>query len=349
MKRIIYILLLLLLFVNARGQEIVGFEYWFDANRQEAVYVTDNLKEIILSLDVSQYRHGIHYFNFRVKDSKGKWSVPLNQYFYRLIEDDRTNLNLAGYEYWLDDDFANRIEVANTDGIVALDVDASALRPGMHYFNFRAKNKGGYYGSLTTQYFYRLNTDDRANLNLAGYEYWLDDDFENRVEVANTDGLIVFDLDASTLRKGMHYLNFRAKNVRGDYSTVTTQYFMKPFVGITDNKICQYRYWFDEDYTTVQTVDITPVNPLEWEGMWIEFPNLVPEELPDDILFTPAAGTTQAFYIPQETRFYLQFKDLSDEWTATERDTVKHNARIEVNPQALTMNQGVTVKKPAAR
>lgn len=328
---------------------LAGYEYWMDddyANRTEAAN-TDGI--VALDIDASALRPGMHYFNFRAKNKGGRYSNLTTQYFYRLIEDDRTNLNLAGYEYWLDDDFANRIEVANTDGIVTLDVDASALRPGMHYFNFRAKNKGGYYGSLTTQYFYRLNTDDRANLNLAGYEYWLDDDFENRVEVANTDGLIVFDLDASTLRKGMHYLNFRAKNVRGDYSTVTTQYFMKPFIGIADNKICQYRYWFDEDYTTVQTVDITPVNPLEWEGMWIEFPNLVPEELPEDILFTPAAGTTQAFYIPQETRFYLQFKDFNDEWTATERDTVKHNARIEVSPQALTMNKGVTVKKPAPR
>lgn len=347
MKRIAYILLLFLFSIGIKGQEIVGYEYWFDANYQDRAFVASSLKEIPLSLDVSRFRQGMHYFNFRVKDSKGKWSAPLTQYFYRLSTDDRSNLNLAGYEYWLDDDHANRKSSVNTDGIIALDVDTAVLRPGMHYFNFRTKNKGGIYSSLTTQYFYRLSTDDRNNLNLSGYEYWLDDDYADRKEVANTDGVIAFDLDASKLRKGMHYFNFRAKNVQGNYSAVTTHYFMKPFIEVTDNKICQYRYWFNEDYSTVQTVDITPIDPLEWQGMWIDFPNLVPKELPDDMRFTPASGSTQTFYIPQKMRFYLQFKDLNDQWTATELDTVKHDARIDVNAQALTINKAIVVQKPA--
>lgn len=275
MKRIAYILLLFLFSIGIKGQEIVGYEYWFDANYQDRAFVASSLKEIPLSLDVSRFRQGMHYFNFRVKDSKGKWSAPLTQYFYRLSTDDRSNLNLAGYEYWLDDDHANRKSSVNTDGIIALDVDAAALRPGMHYFNFRAKN------------------------------------------------------------------------VKGNYSAVATHYFMKPLIEVTDNKICQYRYWFNEDYSTVQTVDITPIDPLEWQGMWIDFPNLVPKELPDDMRFTPASGSTQTFYIPQKMRFYLQFKDLNDQWTATELDTVKHDARIDVNVQALTINKAMLVQKPA--
>ena len=143
MKKITYILLLLLLSVSIKGQELAGYEYWFNSDYQNKVSITNSQKEIKLSLDVSYFRQGMHYFNFRVQDSLGKWSPILTQYFYRISCDNIADNTLASYEYWLDSNYAEKKEVPNTDGIANVDIDASKLPHGIHYFNFRAKDKMG--------------------------------------------------------------------------------------------------------------------------------------------------------------------------------------------------------------
>ena len=283
MKKLTYILFLLLLSVTTEGQDLVGYEYWFDTDFSSKVYTAHTQSDVSFDADVSVFRQGMHYITFRIKDDKGKWSTPLTQYFYRTSNDNGATNTLESYEYWLDTDYTERKTVESTNGTIAFDLNASTLRQGMHCLNFRAKDKRGNWSNLLTQYFYRTSNDNGADNTLTSYEYWLDTNYTERKTVESTNGTIVFDLDASILRQGIHYLNFRTKDKLGNWSSPLTQYFMKPGT-VTDNKICQYSYWLNNDLNTLKTIDITPVTSLEWNGFLLDVPEyIIPESMPKEI------------------------------------------------------------------
>lgn len=108
MKRLTYILLLLLLSVTTRGQTLIGYEYWFDTDFPSKVYIAHTQSDISFDADISTFHQGMHYITFRVKDDKGKWSTPLTQYFYRTSSDNGADNSLTSYEYWLDTDYTKR-------------------------------------------------------------------------------------------------------------------------------------------------------------------------------------------------------------------------------------------------
>ena len=423
MKKLTYILFLLLLSVTTEGQNLVGYEYWFDTGFSSKVYTAHTQSDVSFDADVSVFRQGMHYITFRIKDDKGKWSTPLTQYFYRTSNDngatntlesyeywldtdyaerktaESTNHTIAfnldvstlrqgmhclnfrakdkrgnwsnlltqyfyrasndngvnnaltSYEYWLDTDYTERKTVESTNGTIAFDLDASTLQQGMHYLNFRTKDKLGNWSNLLTQYFYRASNDNGADNTLTSYEYWLDTDYTERKTVESTNGTIVFDLDASILRQGMHYLNFRTKDKLGNWSSPLTQYFMKPGT-VTDNKICQYSYWLNNDLNTLKTIDITPVTSLEWNGFLLDVPEyIIPESMPKEIQLANADKENKKarFAWSDSLQLNLQFKDIADKWSIVEMDTFTHTSQIELDIQALNINKGESITKPAIR
>ena len=152
---------------------------------------------------------------------------------------------IAGYEYWIDDNFEGRTVVNGNSSDINLDIDVSGLLDGMHYFCFRAKDTTGKYSGITTQYFYKPRSYE--NNSLAGYEYWIDDNFEDRKSVVSTDGIVSLELGTDSLLYGMHYLCFRAKDTTGKYSGITTQYFYKPR-SYESNSLAGYEYWIDDNF-----------------------------------------------------------------------------------------------------
>ena len=72
MKKITFILLWSCLFYAGKGQNIAGYEYWFDYKSEERVKVNSSDENITLDLDVSALTEGIHFYNFRAKDNNGK-------------------------------------------------------------------------------------------------------------------------------------------------------------------------------------------------------------------------------------------------------------------------------------
>ena len=187
----------------------------------------------ILDLDVTTLTQGVHYLNFRAKDKLGNWSNLLTQYFYRTSTDNGANNALSSYEYWIDKDVTNKKSVESSNGMVTFDLDVSDLSQGVHYLNFRAKDKLGNWSNLLTQYFYRTSTDNGVDNTLNSYEYWIDKDVTNKKTTESTNGTIILDLDVSSLERGVHYLNFRAKDKLGNWSSLLTQYFVCPLENIT--------------------------------------------------------------------------------------------------------------------
>ena len=87
---------------------------------------------------------------------------------------------------------------------------------------------------------------------LTGYEYWYDDDFENRHSglLGGQDDLIISSIDTK-LPDGVHRFHFRAKQSNGYYSSITSSCFFK----MTIEEGSKLEYWIDDDRSTVQVIE----------------------------------------------------------------------------------------------
>lgn len=239
---------------------------------------------------------------------------------------------IVSYEYWMDDNFTSRTIVSDTSTDIKLEVDASDLSQGMHYFNFRAKDSQGRYSAVMTQYFYKPQAATYTNNALTEYEYWIDDDFDARITTTNTDGVVNLEIDASGINRGMHYLNFRAKDNQGKYSAVATQYFYK-FDATAGGSLIKYAVQFDDLKT--DTVDIKASTSLVWTDKWLDVPT-------DDTISTLAHVTNvtqhnhEGIIDPEdwdkiwlklttekERTLKLSFSNKGSEWLTT-KDTFTH-------------------------
>jgi len=109
-------------------------------------------------------------------------------------------------------------------------LDVSNMSNGMHLFNLRAKDERGYYSSIVSQFFYKKELTNSDTNHLVSYEYWFDDDFQNKtvVDISPAEqSTVLAQLDVSTMSNGMHLFNFRAKDERGYYSSIAYPFFFQ--------------------------------------------------------------------------------------------------------------------------
>ncbi|HOU82052.1 MAG TPA: T9SS type A sorting domain-containing protein [Bacteroidales bacterium] len=172
---------------------------------------------------------------------------------------------IVEYEFWFNDDFNNRTITAITPvSQYHLDTSLSVsnLPNGINVIKFRAKDSQGKYSVITSQLFYKKEITNSGTNHLVSYEYWFDDDFQNRtlVNITPTEQATVLEqLDVSNMSNGMHLFNLRAKDERGYYSSIVSQFFYKKELTNSDtNHLVSYEYWFDDDFQNKTVVDISP-------------------------------------------------------------------------------------------
>lgn len=174
---------------------------------------------------------------------------------------------IDGYEYWIDNDFANRTSVTLTnpqeDVTISFTNDVTNLPNGMHYFNVRFRSSGYAdgevkWGTVQTDCFLKwfINTGENQ---IVQYQYWFDNDFDNKTTY-NLMGLVKDTtisnyISVENLSNGIHCYNIRFQDALGNWSTVQSDYFLKNEVNEADiNQIVKYEYWLDENSNEKNTV-----------------------------------------------------------------------------------------------
>ncbi len=162
---------------------------------------------------------------------------------------------LTGYEYWFDDDFAER-QAGSLSGaidMVNVNVDARRLPQGVHTLSIRARQSDGMYSAVTTSTFIKISAGVGNKL-----EYWIDDDrshvtvIEGSLASDGKDYIFNKDLDMRAVSPGLHRLNLRPRSTSGRTSgAITTADFIKISTG-TANKL---EYWLDGDHSTVHVIE----------------------------------------------------------------------------------------------
>ena len=224
---------------------IVGYEYWLDDAYKSRVEKNSDEGECAFAIDISQLGSGVHYFNCRAKNERGAFGNLVRQMFY--IPDVQFNqqVKLGAYEYWLDDDYAARVYKKSGRSYHTFRIDIDYLTAGIHFFNYRSFNKEGKAGSPLREVLYIAHDPNNASCEPIEYEYWIDDDEENKVSGEGTAPLYVFSIDVANLELGWHTFNFRARNLLEEWGETFTQKFRLSDLPTTIEKIAEEKDVFD--------------------------------------------------------------------------------------------------------
>ena len=269
------------------------YEYWVDHDFEHKVSGEVAASGIIdLNIDFSALSPGLHNIAFRVLDANGHASSIIVKNFLVPQPSSLEENVLKTYEYWVDHDFEHKVsgEVA-ASGIIDLDIDFSALSPGLHNIAFRVLDANGHASSIIVKNFLVPEPLSMAENGLSKYRYWIDRDVANMVEVdAPADGIISFDVDASALSEGPHELSYQVIDKVGHVSATSSHHFLKETIQ-GDGKLIAIDYWFNDEPR--QRITIDPAESVDKSDIVIPMDGVKPRTISEEYTFDATTKTVK--------------------------------------------------------
>lgn len=143
------------------------YHCWFDQDFEHQV--SDSLRDGHILLDVADLEEGLHTVHVMLEG--GALTAAQSYMFMKMpVEDPSMALQ---YHCWFDQDYANVQTGLVGSGLVELEV--SDLPNGIHTVNVQLDN-----GTLTAPQTYLFYKQPLGGYGIARWEYWLNDDFDNR-------------------------------------------------------------------------------------------------------------------------------------------------------------------------
>lgn len=244
-------------FIVDAQNTLAQYEYWFDQG-SSTVGALDGTtsQEHKLSIDTNDLPTGLHYFHYRAQDTGGNWSPLTSWMFYVKELPKNGDIRATIGEYWVDNQYEERHRENVTDGSLTFVYDASKLTEGLHTFNYRIKDSEGMYSPVNTWMFFRKMQKDPSIQNKAEVcEYWFDDNTESKMNIPVVDNEVSFVADAAKLSDGAHTVNYRVRDVLGNYSLLQSWVFMK-MKSTKGKRIAWYKTWWNNHYDKAETVNI---------------------------------------------------------------------------------------------
>ncbi len=260
MKRLTASLALLLLLTMAYAQDISSYEYWTDDDYASRTTVEATSSEVMLSVSTAQMAAGIHFLNFRALRSDGVWG-NFCRYLYYIPTLKATTERSVSVEYWLDDSHVDSKREDATDNQLSLAIDVSQLKEGVHFFNCTAIGSDGERGNSERYLFYVPRSIDYTTVaSLTGYEYWFDDDYQNKTMHQGGESEQVLAVSIDGLASGIHFFNCRAVNELGEWSNPIRKMFYIPDTKPMGNAtLAAAEYWIDDDHASKVSVKSSDV------------------------------------------------------------------------------------------
>jgi hypothetical protein len=236
MKRIYQLIFLLFACGNLFAQNIVKYEYWLNNDYVAKVQTDISPTSVFNGQTTLSFPHldvGFYTLNFRFMDAGGKWSPTHSSSFYKIPDRTLPDNTMTAYEYWLDDNYADRVQVplasASTVSL-STDIPLNAMDAGIHRFDIRFKDKYGKWSGIDSKYFIKLASSPAEN-SLTAYEYWLNDDYNEKYtgSIANQQTFVLLDsIDAQKANNVTNEVHFRFKDEKGQWSATASTPFYRP-------------------------------------------------------------------------------------------------------------------------
>lgn len=234
MRRTLFFALMLCLQWTAWGQATYDYRYWFDADESNQRTGSMTAGSGHIDADLSGLDNSLHTIHIQVKDTAGVWSAPITRHFIKIPEKSA----LSPY-YWFNNDYAGRKSLPALSGV--FDIDVSGLSGALNTFHYQVSDIEGSASAPLTSYFLKVPATKSMT-----YRYWLDNDTSTMKRGEYTGETLM--LDVSKIQDGIHVLHLQME-ATGGASTPFTALFMK----VPDMKNMTYRYWVDNDHTTMKS------------------------------------------------------------------------------------------------
>ena len=270
------------------------YEYWVDHDFDHKVSGTIAASGIIdLNLDFKTLSPGLHNIAFRVLDANGHTSSILVKNFLVPNPSSMEENVLKNYEYWVDHDFDHKVSgTIAASGIIDLDIDFSALAPGLHNIAFRVLDANGHTSTILVKNFLVPEPSSMTENGLYKYRYWIDRDVANAVEVdAPADGIISLDFDASALNDGPHEFSYQVIDKVGHASATAVHHFIKETIQ-GEGKLIGVDYWFNDDPRTRIAIDPAQVT-IDKDDIVISLDGVQPRSISEDYTFDATTKTVK--------------------------------------------------------
>ena len=140
---------------------VSAFSYWFNddtANALEQPVTQSGSVVINEKFDAASLADGLHVFNIRFKDNKGKWSGTLSRFFYKMPVSDTLEENLVtAYRYWFNEDEGEitRVDLGEPVNPLHLlaEIETPYLEPGGHAVHIQFLDlRGKWSPALTSEF-----------------------------------------------------------------------------------------------------------------------------------------------------------------------------------------------------
>jgi PKD repeat protein len=296
------------------NNDIVEYQYWFDTDFNSAVNQTVTASQnyqMLTDMDASALTAGVHIFYIRYKDSRGQWSSPIAQFFYKFSEQVSVQNNgIKRYQYWFDNahDQAVSQDIPSSSNFQLIsDIDATALSSGVHIFYLRFQDERGQWSSTVAQFIYKTSIPENGleSGEIVAYQYWFDSDYDDATteSVTSTQNLLLAtDIDAGGINPGVHIFYIRFLDDRGQWSSTVSQFIYKTPESLSiDNKIIAWRYWFDDNFDSQVE---SPVSPAQ-------------------SFFALSEQVDMSQMWKGEYTLHYQFKDTLGMWSSPTVDTIE--------------------------
>jgi hypothetical protein len=275
---------------SSTGREIIAYEYWFDNNYSDAVFInmpgkeTQNLNEFI---PLNNVPTGFHAFNIRFLDNSNLWSSPLSHFIYKVSGQENLNENsITEYQYWFDNKFEQVSKVKLPTPLKHLNLidnlDLTQVSKGSHTIHFQFKDTLGLWSVVTT------DTIVKLPLPLADFSFQ---------KTANCDSTTLTFTDHS-IDADKYYWSFGDENNSGDKNPIHSYFTAGNYtitLTITDtatgleNVISKQFSVIPNDFSVSHQSNILTANAASGIYQWLDCNNQ----------YEPLQGETNQIFIPK--------------------------------------------------
>lgn len=365
--------------------KIVRIEYYVDNDPgigiATAISITPaaQLSNLSLSLNPASLSAGLHWVGIRAKDSLGRWSLTNRLLFLKPFPINANTNALPPITYvegYLDNNSVlgastNSLGLPSSSNIsnAIYPLDPSGLTPGVHQFNFRARDSLGNWSLFQRLLFikpYAGSSAVSAIPSIAYAEWFIDTDpgFGSGTAVSLTPSTnisnAIIPVNPAGLTQGVHQFNLRAKDSLGNWSLAERLLFIKPY-STTGTSIAApgiaYAEWFidnDPGYGSGTSISVSSslanlvvgVNPASLSSGVHQFNVRTKDSagnwsLEQRLLFIKAFSSTATTTLPPKINYAEWFIDTDPgRGSATSipltAATDINGAIVSVNPSTLT-------------
>ncbi|MBA4850555.1 3-coathanger stack domain-containing protein [Emticicia sp. BO119] len=213
----------------------------FDNGINVPVTSASVLNNFTISIPIqASFVNGLHYISVRTKDSNSKWSWTVVRPFWKDALPGSIALpNIVKLEYFIDNDPGTDqgTDIPITAGTtipnlgITIPLDNSLVQ-GLHYLTIRGKDANGKWSTVALRQFYKEALPASLNLaNITRLEYFIDTDpgEGNGTTIPITANSSISNIplvvNMTGLSQGLHFLELRAQDANGKWSTVGIRQF----------------------------------------------------------------------------------------------------------------------------